>query len=78
MNTNTNQQTRYQHIELTFTALKQECSRCASDLHPDWQTCAHCDARLATECPSCGLPLPPAGATHCGHCGLTFRPSTTT
>ena len=63
---------RYQNIELTFRALRSECSRCASDLRPEWQFCAHCDARLATECPGCGVPLPPVGATHCGRCGLVF------
>ena len=72
------QRAHYQHIDLAFRVLKQECSRCAQDLHPEWQVCAHCDARLATECPGCGVPLPPIGATHCGHCGLTFRPSPAT
>jgi len=68
----TQEPAKYQNIELAFRTLKQECTRCASELQPEWQFCAHCDARLATECPSCGVPLPPAGASHCGHCGLVF------
>ena len=68
----TQEPAKYQNIELAFRTLNQECTRCAAELRPEWQFCAHCDARLATECPACGVPLPPAGATHCGHCGLVF------
>ncbi len=52
------------------TKLRLECAHCRREVQPDWQFCAHCDARLATACPNCGVPLPPAGATHCGHCGM--------
>ena len=55
---------------LAFRALGNECSACRTELQPDWQFCAHCEARLATACPACGVALPPAGANHCGHCGL--------
>jgi predicted amidophosphoribosyltransferase len=55
---------------LAFRALGNECSACRKELQPDWQFCAHCEARLATACPACGVALPPAGADHCGHCGL--------
>ena len=55
---------------VAFRALGNECSACQKELQPDWQFCAHCEARLATACPSCGVALPPVGANHCGHCGL--------
>jgi predicted amidophosphoribosyltransferase len=34
--------------------------------------CAHCGTRLATHCPGCGNPLPPAGAHACPRCGLAL------
>jgi hypothetical protein len=55
---------------VAFRALGNECSACRTQLQADWQFCAHCEARLATACPACGVALPPAGANHCGHCGL--------
>ena len=66
---------KWKHLEriaLAFRTLDGECTKCRGKLEPDWQFCAHCDTRLATECPGCGVPLPPAGAKHCGHCGLVF------
>jgi hypothetical protein len=64
---------------VAYRVLGNECSACRSELRPDWQFCAHCEARLATACPSCSVALPPAGASHCGSCGLillTERPAT--
>jgi predicted amidophosphoribosyltransferase len=55
---------------VAFRVLGNECSACRQELRADWQFCAHCEARLATACPACGVALPPAGANHCGHCGL--------
>jgi predicted amidophosphoribosyltransferase len=55
---------------LAYRALGGECSACREHLQPDWQFCAHCEARLATACPACGVALPPVGTNHCGHCGL--------
>jgi predicted amidophosphoribosyltransferase len=72
MNPTINDRAKYQHMELTFRTLQGECARCVSQMRPEWQFCAHCDTRLATQCPGCGVPLPPAGASHCGHCGLVF------
>lgn len=53
-----------------FHALMQECYDCQQEVDPHWQFCAHCGTRLATRCPGCGNPLPPAGALTCFHCGL--------
>ncbi|MEZ4736730.1 MAG: zinc ribbon domain-containing protein [Caldilineaceae bacterium] len=53
-----------------FYQLMQECSECQEEIDPHWQFCAHCGTRLATRCPGCGNPLPPAGALTCFHCGL--------
>jgi len=53
-----------------FLQLMEECSECQQELDPHWQFCAHCGTRLATRCPGCGNPLPPAGALTCFHCGL--------
>jgi hypothetical protein len=50
--------------------LAHECDICREEVEPHWQFCAHCGVRLATKCPGCGQPLPPAGATACPHCGL--------
>lgn len=52
--------------------LLKECLECRRELEPHWQFCAHCGARLATHCPGCGTPLPPAGAHACPHCGLAL------
>jgi len=64
---------KFKHLEqitMAYEALKGECPQCRSQIQPDWQFCAHCAMRLATACPGCGVPLPPAGATHCGSCGI--------
>lgn len=53
-----------------FHELMQECYECQQEVDPHWQSCAHCGTRLATRCPGCGNPLPPAGALTCFHCGL--------
>jgi predicted amidophosphoribosyltransferase len=53
-----------------FHVLMQECQECQKDIQPHWQFCAHCGIRLATSCPGCGNPLPPAGAYACLSCGL--------
>lgn len=52
--------------------LAQECDACRQEVEPNWQFCAHCGVRLATQCPGCGQPLPPAGATACPNCGLVI------
>ncbi len=43
-----------------FHQLIQECHECQREIEPHWQVCAHCGVRLATHCPGCGNPLPPA------------------
>lgn len=53
-----------------FHELMQECFDCQQEVDPHWQFCAYCGTRLATRCPGCGNPLPPAGALSCFHCGL--------
>ena len=69
----------------TFAPLQQhrfyqefvrECHACQQEIEPDWQACAHCGERLATQCPGCGNPLPPAGAQLCPSCGLAIPPQT--
>jgi predicted amidophosphoribosyltransferase len=50
--------------------LAHECVACREEVEANWQFCAHCGVRLATKCPGCGNPLPPAGARACPHCGL--------
>jgi predicted amidophosphoribosyltransferase len=52
--------------------LQQECTICREEIEADWQFCAHCGVRLATRCPGCGNPLPPAGAQACPNCGLAI------
>ena len=52
--------------------LAQECRDCRSEIEPHWQYCAHCGVRLATHCPNCHNPLPPAGAPACPACGLAL------
>ncbi|MCX6050002.1 MAG: zinc ribbon domain-containing protein [Chloroflexi bacterium] len=52
--------------------LQQECNTCRQEIETDWQFCAHCGVRLATHCPGCGNPLPPAGAQSCPSCGLAI------
>ncbi len=59
-----------ERIALAYEALRGECPACRAQIKPDWQFCAHCATRLATRCPGCGVPLPPAGSTRCGHCGI--------
>ncbi len=56
----------------SFHAFIRECEACQKETAPHWQFCAHCGSRLATECPSCGSPLPPAGAHYCPHCGVAI------
>ncbi len=53
-----------------YQRFKLECQACQSEAEPHWQFCAHCGARLATRCPTCGTPLPPSGAKTCPHCGI--------
>jgi len=55
-----------------FHQFIQECRDCQQDIEPHWQFCAHCGIRLATQCPGCGNPLPPAGAHACPRCGLAI------
>ena len=55
-----------------FHQLVQECKTCQEEIETNWQFCAHCGVRLATECPGCGKPLPPAGAPSCLNCGLAI------
>lgn len=52
--------------------LLRECRDCQQEVDPHWQFCAHCGTRLATQCPGCGQPLPPAGALSCPSCGLAI------
>jgi hypothetical protein len=54
--------------------LIQECRDCRREIEAHWQFCAHCGVRLATHCPGCGNPLPPAGAYACPACGLELPP----
>ena len=55
-----------------FHEFLAECNACQEDVEPHWQYCAHCGSRLATKCPGCGNPLPPAGAHSCPSCGLAI------
>lgn len=55
-----------------FHQFMSECSDCQEEVDPHWQYCAHCGTRLATKCPGCGNPLPPAGAPSCLNCGLAI------
>lgn len=64
-------ETPRQQLE-AFHTLDNECRECRRDIEPHWQFCAHCGVRLATSCPGCGTPLPPAGAAACPHCGLAI------
>src|SRR5438128_10571976 len=59
-------------LQAEFHQLLQECRDCRREIEPHWQVCAHCGVRLATHCPGCGNPLPPAGAHACPRCGLVF------
>jgi predicted amidophosphoribosyltransferase len=52
--------------------LLRECRECQQEVDLHWQFCAHCGTRLATKCPGCGNPLPPAGARSCPSCGLAI------
>jgi predicted amidophosphoribosyltransferase len=52
--------------------LLRECRDCQQEVDLHWQFCAHCGTRLATQCPGCGNPLPPAGARSCPSCGLAI------
>lgn len=54
--------------------LLRECRDCQKEVDIHWQFCAHCGTRLATQCPGCGNPLPPAGARSCPSCGLAIPP----
>jgi len=60
------------HQHQLYRDFVRECQACQQEVEPDWQACAHCGARLATECPGCGKPLPPAGAQLCPSCGLAI------
>jgi rRNA maturation endonuclease Nob1 len=53
-----------------FHQFMHECQACQHEIAPHWQVCAHCGVRLATHCPGCGNPLPPAGAQACPRCGV--------
>ena len=53
-----------------FHRFIQECAECQSEAPAHWQFCANCGARLSTQCPGCGQPLPPSGARFCPHCGV--------
>ena len=55
-----------------FHQFLQECRDCRREIEAHWQFCAHCGIRLATHCPGCGNPLPPAGAAACPRCGLSL------
>ena len=59
-------------LQNEFHQLLQECFDCRREIAPHWQFCAHCGIRLATHCPGCGNPLPPAGAAACPRCGLSL------
>jgi hypothetical protein len=59
-------------LQQEFHQLLQECLDCRREIAPHWQFCAHCGVRLATHCPGCGNPLPPAGAAACLRCGLAL------
>lgn len=61
---------RFAEFLESFRRFMQECRNCQREVPPHWQYCAHCGARLATQCPGCGNPLPPSGARYCPHCGL--------
>ena len=47
-------------LQEEFHQFIQECLDCRREIEPHWQFCAHCGIRLATHCPGCGNPLPPA------------------
>ena len=55
-----------------FHQFLQECRDCRREIDAHWQFCAHCGIRLATHCPGCDNPLPPAGAHACPRCGLAL------
>ena len=55
-----------------FHQFLQECRDCRREIEAHWQFCAHCGIRLATHCPGCDNPLPPAGAHACPRCGLAL------
>jgi hypothetical protein len=57
-----------------FRQFVHACRECQHDLTPHWQLCTHCDIRLATSCPRCAGPLPPAGAYACPCCGCAMPP----
>lgn len=65
------------HQHEAFHILMQECQECQKDIEPHWQFCAHCGIRLATSCPGCGKPLPPAGSYACTSCGLQLPQAST-
>jgi predicted amidophosphoribosyltransferase len=62
-------------LRIDSTVFGLACNECRLQLEVDWQFCAHCEVRLSTSCPRCGVPLPPAGSRHCGHCGLALARS---
>jgi predicted amidophosphoribosyltransferase len=62
----------YLKLRKELHQLIQECDDCRREIEPHWQFCAHCGTRLATHCPGCGNPLPPAGAQACPRCGLAL------
>lgn len=61
---------RLKQLYTDWQSLVRECHACQSVAPLNWQFCATCGTRLATACPSCGSPLPPAGSQFCGHCGI--------
>jgi hypothetical protein len=48
---------KQEQASVAFRVLGNECSACHEHLQPDWQFCAHCETRLATACPACGVAL---------------------
>ena len=61
-----------------FRQFVQECQACQTEAPAHYQYCAQCGARLSTQCPGCGNPLPPKGARYCPHCGMEIPADTTT
>ncbi len=55
-----------------FTNWCKNVKHAKRKIETNWQFCAHCGVRLASECPGCGKPLPPAGAPSCLNCGLAI------
>lgn len=52
-----------------LTEFTRRCQSCQTEVPADWQYCGGCADRLATPCPGCGRPAPPAGSRVCANCG---------